>query len=925
MIYYNTQRYTQTNSIENYTGSEKEVFDKSEQKWFMLNNLGDYEEYGLYEEVSDLSATTYYDGKIVYINVNNTRTYYQYENGEWVNKGDSVVKIILSPEYIEWSSTSDGLFELNYHANTNTKMFIGMKATNAGGGSIVGDSYGGDNNDYRFFYATGSTFYYDLGNSRINATVSNPYTNFYDYELGNYYFKITQNGANIASQTGSTQTFTRSNSTVKIFAHDLTTTGASDFCQIKYFKLYDGEDLLFDLIPAYKDESYCFYNKVDETYLMPSSSVHGSSTMNNVEVGVQSPVSYIEKSAPNFTKQIINVFHGSDIINKIKQNGLIVYDTVIPNYFKLTALEPGTINMDKSNKEIYWSTNGKSWTLSPTSESTISVEATKGTNLYLRGSNTIYDYNSNGAFKTSTCNYNVSGNIMSLFYDEEFEDKVSFPENNTNILRGLFRNDAHLINSKDLLLPATTLTSQCYYQMFYNCTSLTTAPKLLPSTTLSYYCYNSMFYNCTSLISAPELPATRIVQYCYGSMFYNCTSLTSAPELPATTLQWMCYNEMFYNCTSLTTAPELPATTLAYGCYSSMFRGCTSLTTAPELPATTLANTCYSSMFRGCTNLTTATYIPFTNYSTFSECGYNMFYDCRSLNYIKVNFQTFAYSNNNFQNWVYNVASTGTFVLANNSVNWDTEGVIYGNNGIPTNWTVKDANNNTITPKQYVEIKLTSPATYSYEQDDDVTLPAATVTVNDQSNVSDVVLSYSADMQNWSTTTPTIDTTTIQKLTYYVKAQIKDSDTYVDRTNIFNITVNVISKPDYDLSNYTKLADLDTNLLRTNSVNFTEAIMDYNTVYSNSSSVSITLKNLRTGYTDWSYNRIQTFNNLNNNIQYQNQNNSVVYKTFNVDGVELPNNPGFYHFRFPDEMQVYQLDSNVVKDMIYFKFYNLNQ
>ena len=34
-------------------------------------------------------------------------------------------------------------------------------------------------------------------------------------------------------------------------------------------------------------------------------------------------------------------------------------------------------------------------------------------------------------------------------------------------------------------------------------------------------------------------------------MFYNCTSLTTAPELPATTLAKGCYYEMFYNCTSL--------------------------------------------------------------------------------------------------------------------------------------------------------------------------------------------------------------------------------------------------------------------------------------------------------------------------------------------------------------------------------------
>ena len=84
--------------------------------------------------------------------------------------------------------------------------------------------------------------------------------------------------------------------------------------------------------------------------------------------------------------------------------------------------------------------------------------------------------------------------------------------------------------------------------------------------------------NCTSLITAPSvLPATTLAECCYTSMFYNCTSLTTAPELPSTTLESYCYNNMFYGCTSLTTAPELPATTLANYCYSSMFNGCTNL------------------------------------------------------------------------------------------------------------------------------------------------------------------------------------------------------------------------------------------------------------------------------------------------------------------------------------------------------------
>lgn len=109
--------------------------------------------------------------------------------------------------------------------------------------------------------------------------------------------------------------------------------------------------------------------------------------------------------------------------------------------------------------------------------------------------------------------------------------------------------------------------------------------------------------NIMSLLDKTCQSTTISNNYCYYRMFYNCASLTTAPALPATTLATYCYNAMFRGCTSLTTATALPATTLASNCYSDMFRDCTSLTTAPSLPATTLARGCYSYMFFGCTRL----------------------------------------------------------------------------------------------------------------------------------------------------------------------------------------------------------------------------------------------------------------------------------------------------------------------------------
>ena len=226
----------------------------------------------------------------------------------------------------------------------------------------------------------------------------------------------------------------------------------------------------------------------------------------------------------------------------------------------------------------------------------------------------------------------------------------------------------------------TDVPAYCYQSMFRNCSSLTTALEL-PATTLAAGCYGNMFFGCTSLTQAPELPATTLANYCYSNMFYNCSSLTQAPELPATTLATSCYSNMFYNCSLLTQAPELPATTLADYCYQNMFYNCSSLTQAPELPATTLANNCYYTMFNNCSSLTSAPSLPATTLA--NNCYYKMFSSCSNINTITLGY-TGNFKNapsNAFKDWVYNVASTGTFY-------YNGPDTTRGTSAIPSGWTV---------------------------------------------------------------------------------------------------------------------------------------------------------------------------------------------------------------------------------------------
>ena len=77
---------------------------------------------------------------------------------------------------------------------------------------------------------------------------------------------------------------------------------------------------------------------------------------------------------------------------------------------------------------------------------------------------------------------------------------------------------------------------------------------------LNDFCYNYMFYNCTSLTTAPALPATALENGCYQSMFGNCISLqvysssgtghTKAWRIPTSgsASSYISQSRMFYNC-----------------------------------------------------------------------------------------------------------------------------------------------------------------------------------------------------------------------------------------------------------------------------------------------------------------------------------------------------------------------------------------
>jgi len=166
----------------------------------------------------------------------------------------------------------------------------------------------------------------------------------------------------------------------------------------------------------------------------------------------------------------------------------------------------------------------------------------------------------------------IYGNIMSLVAGESFKNRATV---HANAFRGLFKNnryiDIHPIY--DLYLPATTLSENCYYEMFSGCDNLTRIPEL-PAEQLADNCYAYMFAGCTALEEVPDLTCMNLAKGCYCGMFSGCTGLKEAPELFAEEMKDSCYESMFQNCSGLTKAPILRAETLATDSYKGIFAGC---------------------------------------------------------------------------------------------------------------------------------------------------------------------------------------------------------------------------------------------------------------------------------------------------------------------------------------------------------------
>lgn len=757
-------------TISKTSGNYVDVYAWDTKKWYKKNNLSQYEEYGLMPTVSDLSSTTYYTGKLVILSTDSHE--YKWNGSEWVDLGTAGTfknYIFIDPAE---SSSQNVVYNFKYYFANDFKMKILFYLTpnysySRDFGVLIGNNSkitGYFQAPIEFnFYSNGFYFDshypisgyngsdYDTGdyNNRVmQQSVLNSHkgkmliaeirfnkVTLYDFESGAV---IGTYGSNYTSSTWGTEL--SANNLIIESLLQLDYSNGKNPAHLGYIQVYDKNDNMVNDIRFVPDENQKIYlhdSIAAQDYTSPSTLSFNYHTETIGEL--VPPVDYDEKVAPadnvhyNTLAELelmecpwigMTATVGQDYtVYVYTEDGWVLGDVPLDlPYLRFTALEDTTFTFTKSSYAsedlaIKYSIDGKPW---KTMEFGVATPIVKSGSYVVFKSN-FKGYNSsdvkaNGHF-SSTGNFDLTGNIMSLIYGDEFVGQTSLA-NYKCVFGGLFINCTKLKSISSELLPATTLSISCYYEMFLGCTGLTSIPSnLLPATTLADRCYKETFMNCSGItsVSSGLLPANNMATQCYSSMFYG-SGVTSVPSgfLPATNLANSCYSNMFsYSNVTSIPADLLPATTLAnscyYGlfsnskitsvpsgllpatnlknyCYQLMFYECKNLKSADiELPATTVnKNGVYSRMFFNCTNLTDSPIIKATSVSG-NDAFYEMFYGCGKMKYLVCDMLNEP-SSSISSNWLKGVASTGTF-YKNPNATWD-QTITKGNDTVPTGWNI---------------------------------------------------------------------------------------------------------------------------------------------------------------------------------------------------------------------------------------------
>lgn len=286
--------------------------------------------------------------------------------------------------------------------------------------------------------------------------------------------------------------------------------------------------------------------------------------------------------------------------------------------------------------DISYKVNNGNWvtTTNTSSTVTISITVVQGDIVQWKGNIPYNGYISStnyAHFADDGTTFELYGNIMSLYWGDDFRNKELFPWSISNnrdypvecIAYGLFQG-TNVYNAEHLILPAQNLytpnTQSAYHYacMFQNCANLIYPPAVLPAKIIGAYTYYQMFMGCTSLVKMPNMENIEdtVGRAAYRNMFNGCASLSQNTQqtIHMNKAGYQMCHYMFNGCTSMVNAPNIEVYSLdnnlalsgngVASSFECMFYGCTALETPPErIDLDTIDNLTFCLMFANCTSL----------------------------------------------------------------------------------------------------------------------------------------------------------------------------------------------------------------------------------------------------------------------------------------------------------------------------------
>lgn len=176
--------------------------------------------------------------------------------------------------YIYRDSSHKGFIsDLGVTLKDNTKIEIKLKPTSNGGGMIIGEvNSPNDNDDYRFFWYNNRIFY-DYGSDRMYSRLA--INNDYVLEVGNYYVKNLTTGSYILQGDAKSGVATAHTRTLGLFGEE------NDYAWIYYIKVYEGDTLVKDFIPAKLEDgsAVTLYDTISKANCSVSNGTLGAPTV----------------------------------------------------------------------------------------------------------------------------------------------------------------------------------------------------------------------------------------------------------------------------------------------------------------------------------------------------------------------------------------------------------------------------------------------------------------------------------------------------------------------------------------------------------------------------------------------------------------------------------------------------------------------